>query len=344
MFHKVRHKVGRILRVAGTLAAALVLILIVAGKARAQSAPDSLPNPYHVIENWAKLPDGRTWGSAAGMSIDGKGNVWVFERCGADTCAGSSEAPILEFDPSGRLLNSFGAGMFVFPHGLFVDKAGNVWATDADGRDGMGHRVIKFSPDGEVMMTLGKPGIKGDGPGTFNRPSGVVVAPNGDIFVADGHGGDSNARIVKFSRDGTFIKTWGKKGTDPGEFGGLDAIAIAPDGRVFVADRGNNRIQIFDQDGTFLDQWTQFGRPSGIFFDKKGMIYVSDNTDTRMPKWKKGIRIGRIQDGVVTAFIPDPDQDPAHSGFGAENVVADDNGNIYASEVDRKEVKKYVRL
>lgn len=337
------HKVRPIVRAIGTLAAVLVPIFIVAGKAGAQAAPESLPNPYHVIENWAKLPEGRTWGSASGMAIDGKGNVWVLERCGANSCAGSSAAPILEFDISGRFVKSFGAGMFVFPHGLFIDRDGNVWATDADGKDGKGHTVVKFSPEGKVLMTLGKTGVAGDGPDTFNRPSGVVVAPSGDIFVADGHGGDSNARIVKFSKDGKFIKTWGKKGSAPGEFDELHAINIDRAGRVFVADRGNNRIQIFDQDGKFLEQWTQFGRPSGIFFDKKGMIYVPDNTDKRMPEWKKGIRIGRVKDGTVTAFIPDPDQDPAHSGVGAENVATDANGNLYAAEVDRKMVKKYVK-
>lgn len=326
-----------------TLAAVLVLAFLAVGTACAQGTSNTLPNPYRVIEHWAKMPEGRTWGSAAGISMDAKGNLWVFERCGANTCFGSKLDPILEFNPSGRLLQAFGGNMFVFPHGLFVDWAGNVWVTDADGKDQMGHRVIKFSSDGEVMMTLGKPGITGDGPDTFNRPSGVAVTTTGVIFVADGHGGDSNARIVKFSREGNFIKSWGKKGTGPGEFGELHAIAIAPDGRVFVADRGNNRIQIFDQDGKFLDQWTQFGRPSGISFDNKGMMYVPDNTDTRMPVWKRGIRIGRVKDGVVTAFIPDPEQDPTKTGLGPENVVADANGNIFAAEVDRKEVKKYVK-
>jgi DNA-binding beta-propeller fold protein YncE len=336
---KIRHR----FRITPALSAALVLLLIAAGKAHSQSGQDSLPNPYHVIENWAKLPEGRAWGSASGMSMDHRGNFWVLERCGANTCAGSSLAPVLEFDPTGQLLKSFGAEMFVFPHGLFVDRDDNIWVTDADGKDGKGHIVVKFSPNGKVLMTLGKLGIKGEGQDTFNRPSGVVIAPNGDIFVADGHGGDSNARIVKFSKDGKFIKAWGTKGTGPGEFGELHAIAIDSAGRVFVADRGNNRIQIFDQDGKFLDQWTQFGRPSGIYFDKKGMMYVPDNTDSRFPEWKKGIRIGRVKDGVVTAFIPDPDQDPAHSGTGAENVVSDSSGNVYAAEVDRKEVKKYFK-
>ena len=125
-------------------------------------------------------------------------------------------------------------------------------------------------------MTLGKPGEAGDGPDEFNAPSEVLVAPNGDIFVADGHGGNTNARIVKFAKDGTFIKTWGKRGTGPGEFDVPHTLAIDSRGRLFVGDRGNNRIQIFDQDGKFIDQWAQFSRPSGIFIDKDDTIYVAE--------------------------------------------------------------------
>src|SRR6266849_3283353 len=180
--------------------------------------PSSQPNPYRTVENWFKLPDGRAWGSTAGVEVAPNGHIWAYDRCGANSCSGSNLAPILEFDPSGKTLKSFGAGMVVFPHGLYVDKDGNVWVTDGQGKDGKGHQVFKFSPDGKVLMTLGKAGVPGNGPDTFNMPSDVVVAPNGDIFIADGHGGESNSRIVKFSKDGKFIKTWGKKGTGPGEF------------------------------------------------------------------------------------------------------------------------------
>src|SRR5437879_10287462 len=147
--------------------------------------------------------------------------------------------------------------MFVFPHGIAVDKEGNVYVADADGKNGKGHIVVKFSPEGKVLLTLGKPGMPGDAPDFFYRPSAVAIAPNGDIFVADGHGGDSNARIVKFSKDGKFIMTWGKKGSAPGEFNGPHALAFDSKGRLFVADRSNNRIQIFDQNGNFMDKWKQ---------------------------------------------------------------------------------------
>ena len=257
-------------------------------------------------------------------------------------------APILKFDASGKLVQSFGAGMFVRPHGIHVDREGNVWVTDADfgtdGRDpnrnGKGHQVFKFSPDGQVLMTLGKAGVAGDGPDTFNMPSAVLVAPNGDIFVGDGHGGDSNARIVKFSSNGTFIKAWGKKGAGPGDFETPHALAMDSSGRLFVGDRGNNRIQIFDQDGTFLDEWKQFGRPSGLYIDGNDTLYLADHQSNERtnPGFRKGITIGSAKDGTVTTFILDPDPEGSQEG-----VVADAQGNLYGSLTGGMALKKYVK-
>ena len=321
------------------------IVAIVAVIATFEVRVSAQDNPYRVVEGWAKLPEGRSWGSTAAVDVDSNDHIWVAERCGANSCAGSNLSPILEFDPSGKLLRSFGAGMFVFPHGICVDKEGNVWVTDGDGKDGKGHQVFKFSPDGRVLMTLGKAGVAGDGPDTFNRPSDVIVGPNGDIFVADGHGGDSNARIVKFSKDGKFIKSWGKKGIAPGEFDTPHGLAFDSKGRLFVADRNNNRIQIFDQEGSFIEQWTQFSRPSGIFIDVKDNIYVADSESNSVrphPGWKRGIRIGNIKDAFVTAFIPDP-LDTVKGTSAAEGVAADSKGNIYGAEVGPKALKKYVR-
>jgi sugar lactone lactonase YvrE len=270
----------------------------------------------------------------------------VAERCGANTCAGSNLPPILQFAPSGKLLKSFGAGLFVFPHGIFVDKAGNVWITDAQGKDGKGHQVFEFNPEGKILMTLGQAGVAGDDQNTFNQPSDVVIAPNGDIFVADGHGGNSNARIVKFSKEGKFIKAWGKKGTGPGEFDTPHALAMDSKGRLFVGDRANNRIQIFDQDGKFIAEWKQFGRPSGLFIDKNDILYAADSEsrNDNHPGWKRGIRIGSAKDGSVAAYIPDTEPDPDHHPTSAaEGVAADAKGNLYGAEVGAKDVKKYVR-
>jgi sugar lactone lactonase YvrE len=341
--------VRTILAAAGALAVLFVAMAgASAGKAYGQAdAPqNSQPDPYRTIENWARLPEGRTWGATAGVDVDAHGNIWVAERCGANTCEGSNLPPILEFDPSGKLLKSFGAGMFLFPHGLTVDKDGNIWVTDGHGAEGKGHQVFKFTPDGKVLMTLGKAGIAGEGPDTFNMPSAVAIAPNGDIFIADGHGGNSNNRIVKFTKDGKFIKTWGKKGTGPGEFDIPHCLAFDSRGRLFVGDRNNNRIQIFDQDGKYIEEWKQFSRPSGIVIDKHGMIYVADSESESVSKnhdgWKRGIRIGSVKDAVVTAFIPDP-VEVATGTSAAEGVAVDSNGTIYGAEVGPKDLKKYVK-
>ncbi len=232
-----------------------------------------------------------------------------------------------------------------FPHGLYVDKDDNVWVTDGQGKDGKGQQVFKFSSDGKVLLTLGKAGVAGEGPDTFNQPSAVIVAPNGDIFVADGHGGNTNARIVKFDKDGKYITAFGKHGSGPGDFNVPHCLAFDSKGRLFACDRGNNRIEIFDQDGKFIDQWTQFSRPSGISIDKRGMIYVvdSESNDKNHPGWKRGMRIGSVKDGTVMAFIPDP-QDPSVGGTtAAEGVAVDSKGAIYGAEVGPKDLKKYVK-
>jgi sugar lactone lactonase YvrE len=282
------------------------------------------------------------------LGEDARGqNIWVGERCGANTCDGSRLPPILAFDRSGRLLKAFGEGTLLFPHGFHIDRDGNIWVTDGQGKEGIGHQVLKFSRDGKLLLALGKAGVPGDGPDTFNQPSDVVVAANGDIFVADGHGGNSNARVVKFSKDGSFIKAWGKKGSAPGEFDTPHTIALDSRGRLFVGDRNNNRIQIFDQEGRFLEAWTQFSRPSGIYIDKNDAIYVADSESNtkRNPGWKRGIRIGSARDGTVTAFIPDPEPEPDKSPTsGAEGIAVDAAaGIIYGAEVGPKGLRKYIR-
>lgn len=325
------------------LAAAVIALLLsaCAGPVRPAGAPDERTS-YSAEHGWAKLD--RSWGSTSAIDVDRNGNVWVFERCGANTCAASTLAPVLEFDSSGRLIQSFGAGLFVFPHAIHVDREGNVFVADADGKDGKGHIVTKFSPDGKLLMTLGRPGVAGETNDTFNRPSAVVTASNGDIYVADGHGGSSNARIVKFSKQGKFIKAWGRKGTGPGEFGELHAIAIDSSGRVFVGDRGNNRIQIFDQDGRFLGEWRQFGRPSAIYIDANDTLYVADHQSSAKvnPGFRRGIRIGSARDGVVRTMVPGsgPEPDKEHV---PEGIAVDARGNIYGAEVALKDVIRYVR-
>jgi DNA-binding beta-propeller fold protein YncE len=233
---------------------------------------------------------------------------------------------------------------------MYVDVEGNVWVTDATGigeiPEGVGHVVYKFSPEGELLMTLGRKGVAGDGTDVFNQPSDVLVAPTGEIFVADGHGTGGNNRIMKFSADGRFIRQWGTTGDGPGEFRDPHALAMDSQGRLFVADRGNSRIQIFDQEGTHIATWTQFGRPSGLFIDSSDVLYATDSESNtrRNPGWRRGIYIGNATDGRLTAFIPDPEPDPdASATSGAEGVAVDALGNIYGAEVGPRTLRRYVR-
>ncbi len=303
--------------------------------------------PYRADADWLQIPAGREWGSSSAVYPAPDGNLWVAERCGQNSCVGKDDIdPIMLFSSSGELLRSFGAGQIVWPHGFHVDRDGNVWITDARGEGDRGHQVTKFSPQGEVLMTLGQAGVAGSGEDTFDGPSDVLVAPNGDIFVADGHTQPGNNRIVKFSADGTFIKAWGKTGYAPGEFQDPHALAMDSQGRLFVGDRRNSRIQIFDQDGNFLAQWTQFGRPSGIFIDEQDRMWVADSeSNSRVnPGWKRGIRIGNANDGWVTHLLEDTFEDPESSATsGAEGVAADAEGNVYGAEVRPPRFVKHIK-
>src|SRR5712691_9691457 len=300
---------------------------------------NSAPNPYRTFTGWLQLPPGRVFGSTGGVAIDKAGHIWVAERCGgagfAADCGNSKLDPIFEFDSNGKLLHNFGGGVLVFPHGISVSADGNVWVTDGRSKDGRGHQVFKFSPEGKLLMTLGAPG-GGEGPNGFIQPNAVAFAPNGDIFVAAGHGEPASNRIVQFSKDGKYIKEWGKKGSAPGEFDIPHCLAFDSKGRLLVGDRNNNRIQVFDQDGRFIEQFTQFSRPSGIAVDKDDVIYVADSESESVSKnhfgWKRGIRVGKASDGSITALIPDPAEKATRSSA-AEGVTADAMGNIFGAEV-----------
>ena len=345
---------------------AVVLCLALGARptfAQSATGPDAapsntLPNPYRTIEGWAVLGNARMWGSTSAVDIDRDGkSIWVAERCGANSCAGSSLAPVLKFDASGALVASFGVGMIISPHGIHVDREGNIWVSDctctgrANPADSAappkGHQLFKFSPKGTLLLTLGKAG-GGKGTEFFYQPNDMLVAPNGDIFVVEGHSSaeGANARLLKFSKDGKLVKTWGQKGTGPTDMDQPHALAMDSRGRLFVGDRGNNRIQIFSQDGALLDTWYQFSRPSGLFIDKNDMLYVADSESGSVNPahgaWTRGIRIGSAKTGIVTAFIPDPAVKPP-STSSAEGVAADAAGHIFGAEVGQKALKRYER-
>jgi DNA-binding beta-propeller fold protein YncE len=355
----------------------------------AATAPtNDAPNPYQSIEGYFKLPEGRTWGSTSAVEIDKDGkSIWIAERCGQNSCLDRASGqmspldPILHFDASGKLIKSFGAGLLIFPHGIFVDRDGNIWVTDGQDnapppqrgargagaargaaptgpigpREGAtkGNQVYKFSPDGKLLMTLGKAGGAAT-PEFFYQPNDVLVAPNGDIFVAEGHGAGNN-RVLKFDKSGKFLKEWGKLGTGSGEFDQPHALAMDSRGRLFVGDRNNNRVQIFDQNGTFVDAWLQYSRPSGLYIDKQENLYSADSESESVSQnhngWKRGLRIGRIKDGKdgkILVFIPDPETktraaDNFTNTSAAEGVAVDAAGNIYGAEVGPKRAMKYTK-
>jgi len=324
----------------------LVALLAVPGFAQEQQPRNDLPQTYTTTRNWGELPPGVAWAAVTAVEPAPDGTIYVVHRCRANSCANRPEAPILKYDPSGKLLASWGQGMFLFPHGATVDRDGNLWVTDARGNGTIGHQVFKFNPDGHMLMTLGRAGVSGAGASLFDQPTDVVIAPDGHIFVADSHRNGLNNRVVKFTRDGRYLKEWGGKGTGRGQLSEPHTIAMDSRGRLFVGDRENNRIQIFDQEGAFLDEWRQFGRPSGIAI-RNDVIYVADSEsgpDTganELPGIRKGIRIGSAIDGTVTGFIEDMESTvDDHSG--AEGVGVDAQGNVYGAVVRRQMLERHV--
>lgn len=323
---------------------------------------NDLPNPYTTVEDHLKMPEGREWGSTSAVHIDIDGtSVWVAERCGANVgaCVANKDVdPIMKFDADGNMVTSFGAGMITWPHGIEVDDEGNVWVTDArdnsgagtdtEGVEVYGHQVHKFSPTGHHLMTLGMPGGARD-PGYLFQPNDVLVAPDGHIFVAEGHSNaeDSTARVLKFSPSGDLVTTWGSYGTGPEEFMQPHALALDSEGRLFIADRSNDRIQIYSQDGELLDTWYQFSRNSGLFIDENDVLYAADSESGSVNPdhgdWQRGIRVGSARTGEVQYFIPDPQPD-CRGTCTAEGVTVDSNGVIYGAEVGPVGgIKRYVR-
>ena len=351
-------------RVSSALAVGFAVLSVMLGEEF--NAQSSTTNPYRASFGWENFPEGRGMGTVSGVFPDPDGqHLWILDRCGGNQCAGTDLDPISKFDLDGNLVDSFGAGLFAFPHGFCLDHEGFLWVTEGGSHGdpraalgesmGMGHQVVKLNQQGEVVMRLGEAGVWGDGPNHFNGPSGVVVAPNGDIWVADGHRGGNN-RIVKFSSDGTFLVEVGggvgSESKEPARFSDPHDIKMDSQGRVFVADRGNSRIQVFDQEGTLLHIWTHYGKPSGLFIDRNDILYAGDGLSgsfrTGPPDpwrsnlgWERGIRIGdlKTEQAWVTHFIPHHEEDV---GAGIEFLGVDFHGNIYAGEVSRQRLVTYV--
>jgi len=333
---------------------------------------NDLPNPYRAIIPWGKLPEGHAWGALSAVAVDNDGvSLWVADRCGAnpevppgespylyDSCAGSDRSPVHKLDPEGKIVKSFGAGMFVFPHKIAQDREGNVWVVDERAMNPRerakhpakpaGHTVVKFSLEGKMLMILGNPGVAGNPPAALTEPCSIAFAPNGDVYVSEGHSGQQPsaapgtvARISVFSREGKYLRSFGRLGSGPGEFRTPHDIAIDDKGRLFVADRGNHRVQVLDLEGKYLAEWKQYGRPSTVAV-RGGLVYVSDSESNGVapnPGWKRGIRVGELKSGKVLYRIPDPLEMKGTSS--AEGVAVDAQGNVYRGEVGPRRLVKY---
>jgi DNA-binding beta-propeller fold protein YncE len=365
-----------------SLVLAAFVVTALTGVPRAQAPnqslapkPINLPNPYRLVEGWPSLPqnvNGGHWGEVIRVWVARNGHIWVFHRCfntvppGHASCLdrGDVNPPILEFDPSGRLLKGIGVGMFAYPHAFTMDDEGNIYASDVNDQEAIlgvsarnqdgsvrGEEVLKLDRNGKVLMMLGKMGVAGNGKDTFDRPTGVAIAPNGDIFVSDGHHPNKfdTARVVKFDKTGRYIKEWGHKGPAPGDFDEPHDIFIGgSQQRVYVADRINNRVQVFDQEGNFIAAWTQFGTPSSVFVDNNDIIYVGAafrNRGANKLDELRGIVIGDAKNGTLKAFIPDPsDINKVEWGTSASGIAVDAEGSVFAADVGTHNLRKYIKV
>lgn len=267
---------------------------------------------YQPVAGWPKVPASLKFGPVSGVAIDSADRVYVLQR---------AEPPVLVFDRGGDFVRSWGDGLLKAPHGLRIDREGHVWVTDT-----MQHVVIKFDADGKRLLTLGKQDMPGDGIDQFNKPTDTAVGPGGEIYVTDGYG---NARVMKFSKEGKFLKQWGKKGTGPGEFNLPHSICTDGKEHLYVGDRENNRVQVFDADGQFVAALKESGAPYGLF-RKDERLYVADGrAQWIMVLDLMGKPLGRLSLGEGEANAP-------------HWVCIDSQGAMYVAYVGGKRVRKFV--
>jgi len=299
-----------------TLFALCVAVLCAATfAARSPRQGEKVPE-YKPVPGWLQVPKDFEFGLVTGVATDKDDNLYIFHR---------GEQPVAIFNKDGKFLRSWGEDEVETAHGLRIDHEGNVWTTDLDR-----HQVIKHDPNGKILLKLGKAYKEGNTPDQFDCPADVAIAPNGDIYVADGYG---NSRVVKFNKEGKYLKEWGKPGKGPGEFDLVHAIALDAKGRVYVADRENDRIQIFDGDGKFLEQWRGFGSPYGLFLQNGQRWLVTDG---------KGEQVCFLDlQGKVLSRFGQKGKGPGQFLL-AHGICADSRGVLYVTEAEGDRVQKFV--
>jgi hypothetical protein len=301
----------------------------------AQQTSTAPGTSYHRVDVGLQAPANEPLGSASWVAFDSKGMIYVLRRC--LTCQhvkpGDPPSVVLKFDKSGKFLGEWGEGALAKEgHSIRIDRFGFFWITDTGA-----HQVKKYSPEGTLLLTLGKYGVPGDGPDTFNMPTDTVVTANGDLFVSDGYG---NQRVVKFDKNGKFVKTWGGKGTDPGQFRLPHSIIQDKRGRLIVGDRcglaatgcKGARIEIFDTDGKFLEQWPTMG---GEELSAPDTLFYIAKTDTLYIGLPERIAIADAATGKQRDFI---------KTFGVNHgVTVDAAGDVWAAGIDRGGLIRYSR-
>jgi DNA-binding beta-propeller fold protein YncE len=299
----------------------LGVLLLAAATARAQNSQAITLQPapelgYHVIPDFFKSPDGMPAGEISGVALNSKGHIFLFQR---------TKPMLNEYDESGKFLRTLGDGLFTHPHGLRIDKDDNIWTTD----DGS-HLVLKLSPTGHVLLVLGRKDLAAESEWTFNQPTDVAFGKNGEIYISDGYG---NSRIIEFDRSGSFIRTWGKYGTGPGEFNLPHSVAVDNQGNVYVGDRENKRIQVFDAEGHFLKEWNNVGYPYGLFITPDQNIWMIDGGYDRILELDRN--------GKIIGAIGEPGRAPGQIAWGHFMAVGAD-GKIYVAEVLNWRVQVFV--
>lgn len=334
-------------RLPAALSLALVSLLTAAGwvsSGGSSGAPEPGAAPgitYEVVHGWPELPPGEILGQATGVDVDSHGDVFVFHRAGRTWTTPFPSEPISTptvwvFDgATGQFLRSWGAGLFIMPHGLTVDADDNLWLTDV----GL-HQVFKFTPDGRLLMKLGEAGTPGADAGHFNLPTDVAVLDDGSVLVSDGYG---NTRVAKFTADGTFLTSWGTPGTGPGQFNLPHGIEVDAAGRVFVADRGNSRVQVFDAGGQFLSEWRgeEIGRPYAVAAGVAGMCYIADGGDQpAAPPDRSGVAVLDHEGTVVTRFGSFGNYDGQFRL--AHDIAVGRDGAVYVVDAWGQRVQKFI--
>jgi DNA-binding beta-propeller fold protein YncE len=286
-----------------------------------EHAPDL---PYEPVEPGVKLPDGMKMGAPSSVAFDSHGHLLVFNR---------GEHPIIEFDGQGNFVRAFGEGKYVRPHGMRIDPEGNIWTTDVNG-----HTVMKLSPAGDVLLTLGTRGQSGSwdeaaGTRLLFEPADIAFAPNGDVLIVEGHG-RGEGRVLRFDRTGKFITSWGGKGSEPGKFDQPHSILVTPQNQVLVADRENRRVQVFDMSGTFIKAWKFAGLPCGLLVGPDKQLYLATGFSGQI------LRLNA--DGQAVAMMGRPG--PNKFEFGEAHYIAiAPNSDIYVADTINAVLHRFVK-